>query len=438
MPRDLTDLMEAATRTAPPEPHAASDITRLAATRHRRRTTSIAAAASVAVIAAGLAGYGATRGHATTPEPAAPYKLDQTVDLSSAVPASTLPGYREEPWTLPSVQHLGPGLGPLPTYREIDSQGRLIVGDAPTGDPRDAFRSRLFDGPGQAPQPLLQPPSPGVNSGHQIAWVPSFLDGRLLWTPDTPIVDSGKAGFHLTDLDGGNDVFVHSELRAGNATNDATPSPNHAWVSGDHIWFLAYDSGTIKGNSYSLYTASFSGEVTKVADEVAAAAVADGTVVWVTTDGHLATESAAGGPQHSIDVPLSEGCHLPSTVVIQNASGEHYLAVNHSVIALTEACGTARQPLGDLLAFDLAGHALVHVTGVYAVSPALGEDDLVFRGLVPPGLERSETFRYDLVTGTLVGLGPVGKVRSLQEPRAAGDYVLWYDAKGGHVGEFTD
>ena len=53
MPRDLTDLMERATTLAPPEPHAAADITRLAERRQRRRTTNIAIGSVLAVVVAG-------------------------------------------------------------------------------------------------------------------------------------------------------------------------------------------------------------------------------------------------------------------------------------------------------------------------------------------------------------------------------------------------
>ena len=74
MPRNLTDLMEAAVSTAPPEPHQAADITRLAERRQRRRTTFVAGAAALAVVAVAGGAFGLTRGQGTTPEPAAPFK----------------------------------------------------------------------------------------------------------------------------------------------------------------------------------------------------------------------------------------------------------------------------------------------------------------------------------------------------------------------------
>jgi hypothetical protein len=436
MPRDLTDLFEHAVRTAPPEPHHAGDITRRAERRQQRRTTILAAGTALVVVAVAGGAFGLTRGHDdTNPEPAAPYKHDQTVEASSAVPASRLPGYRLQPWTVPSVQHFTRELAPLGTYQQIDAEGRLIVEDSPGGNPQGSLRIRLFDGPGQAPQALRQPPSPGSNSGRPISWIPSFLaDGRLLWYPSQPVVGSTKDGFHLTDLGGGNDVFVPGEVTVAHETTQDVTRP---WVSGDRFWFTTYDSSTLEGGtSYSLDAASFSGEVTKVADDVAVADVADGIVGWITTDGRLVTESATGGTAHTITVPLSPGCRMPSTADVENL-GSQAIAISSSVIALSETCGRGNDRRDEMLAFDLAGHLLVHVTGVSGFSPSLGHDDLVFRGLMPPSLNQVATFRYDLVTGTLVRLGALDDGSPLQYPQAAGDYVLWYDAKGGHVGEFT-
>jgi hypothetical protein len=196
MPRDLTDLMERATSFAPPEPDAAAEITSLAAQRQRRRTTGIAAGLAAAVLVAGSIGYGATRGHATTPEPATPYKYDQRLDISDAVPASTLAGYRLEPWTVPSVQRGLPHHSPWPTYHDVDADGRMAVEDFPDGASRPP-RMRLYDAPGAAPRVLRQPSAPPDYRGPALDWAPSFLgDGRLVWT--APVVD----GFHVTDLDG--------------------------------------------------------------------------------------------------------------------------------------------------------------------------------------------------------------------------------------------
>ena len=107
--------------------------------------------------------------------------------------------------------------------------------------------------------------------------------------------------------------------------------------------------------------------------------------------------------------------------------------MSRSVIALTESCGTGKTSHQDILAFDPAGHLLVHVTGLYSFNPSLGHDALVFRGLLSSGFEQTAAFRYDLVTGSLARLSPPSKATVLAYPQAAGDYVLWYDKNGGHV-----
>jgi hypothetical protein len=91
MPRNLTDLMEAAVSAAPPEPHHASDIARLAERHQRRRTAFVAGATAVAGIAVAGGAFGLTRGRAATPEPADSFLHDQTVDASQAVAASSRP-----------------------------------------------------------------------------------------------------------------------------------------------------------------------------------------------------------------------------------------------------------------------------------------------------------------------------------------------------------
>ena len=430
MPRNLTDLMDAAVSAAPPETHHAADITHLAERRQRRRTTFLAAGAALAVIAVAGVTAGVVQHSPTTPEPAAGYLHDQTVDAASAVPASTLPGYQREPWTVPSVQDPGHDLAPVPTYQDVDAEGRLIVVGYVGSYPHQSLQARIYDGPGQGPRPLQQPPPLDLNKGNLAGWVPSFHEGRLLWTVSGAITGGpATAGFHLTDLDGSHDVFVHTSYSFTDVTDP--------WVSGDRVWFTSYDDSHLKrGISYSLYTAGFSGEPTKVASDVAAATVGDGVVAWVTTDGRLVTQSAEGGQQHTIAIPFDAGCHLPPTETIQGAAGEQYLAVNRSAIALTEFCGTGNEQQLELLAFGLDGHPLVHVTGLYAISPSLGPDALVFQGLVPPTFRTFVTLRYDLVTGTLARVGSVAD-KQMQAPRTAGNRVLWYDKTGGHVGQFT-
>jgi hypothetical protein len=193
--------------------------------------------------------------------------------------------------------------------------------------------------------------------------------------------------------------------------------------------------GTQGAIEHSLYKAPFNGTPTKVAGQVAVADIEDGVAVWVTTDGQVMTESTAGGPARHIRVPLSPGCRMPATHVLQNAVGDHYLAVSHAMIALTEACGGEKNPSQELLVFDLTGHTLVHVTGgAYAVNPSLGTDGVVFDAVLDSG--KVVALRYDLLTGGLAELSDGETQHEVAPSQAAGDYVLWYDRSGGHVGRF--
>lgn len=418
MPHDLTDLMERATSSAPPEPYSAPEIVALASRRLRRRQGGIAGCVAVAVVAAAGLGYGVTRDHGTKPEPAARFKHDQTVDVSSAVSASSLPGFALQPWQVPSVQHPGHGYSALPTYADIDAGGRLIVETVGTDGP--ALIPQLFDGPG-LPHPWQRPPSPGRNGGQPVVYEPSFLpDGRLLWTPDARVFSS-KDGIHLTDLDGGNDVFVR--------TDQIRP-----WVVGQSLWYTVLERalpGQDGALEHTLDTAPIGGRQTEVAGNVAVADVADGVAVWVTTAGQLMVESTRGGPARQITVPLSRGCRMPSTAVMENAVGDHYLAVSRSLIALTEACGGSQDAQQEMLVLDLDGHLLAHVTGAYDFNPSLGTSALVFDAALHSGTVVA--LRYDLLTGRLAQLSGRGTDRETAPPRAAGDFVLWYDAQGGHV-----
>jgi hypothetical protein len=158
MPRDLTDLMERATSFAPPEPHAATDITRLAARRQQRRTTSIAAGLAVGMVAAGVIGYGTTRSGDRTPKPVGPVpgRLHQSV--ADAVPPSSVPGFETIDYGVPSVaSNLGP-LAPAGAgqYADVDAGGRLMVmrmAESGGSTPRLSATYELIGGSGQTPRP---------------------------------------------------------------------------------------------------------------------------------------------------------------------------------------------------------------------------------------------------------------------------------------------
>jgi hypothetical protein len=432
MPRDLTELMERATSAAPPETHHAADITHLAARRQRRRTSGIAAGVAAVVLVAGAAGYGVTRSHDSAPEPADSYRYDQNIKLADAVPASSLPGYRLEPWALPSVADYPTVSGPqtTATYRDVDAEGRLLVMDHPSSDLHAPPRIRLYDGPEEQPRILPQPPTLGSASKHRPDWLPSFQgDQRLIWTSNGQLGISAPGAFHVTDLDGGHDRLVGESLELGHGRGSVTGNPgedgNNVW--GDRYWFTVFDHGLphFGGTAFTLYRATFAGDLTEVSKDVAVLAVGDGRVGWITTKGQLVTVSAAGGTPHAVDVPLDPGCTL-SINAMQTLSP--MFAVSGSAITVAEQCGRGKSTTYTLLGFDPSGRRLVRVTGTLPVSVSIVGDSVLFQGGV------DGIYRYDFVTGTLVKLGSVAK-RELGTigPRGAGDYVLWYDRDGGHV-----
>jgi hypothetical protein len=424
MPRDLTDLMERATSYAPPEIHAAGDITRLAAHRHRRRTASILAAASVAVIAVAGAAVGLTGDQRSRPEPSSDYQHDRTVDLAQAVPASSLPGYTLEPWTIPSVQRFGSGTQLLPTYQAVDSDGRLLVVDTPGGNPlQGPFRARLYDTPGGPAESLRAPASPGAVGSVRITWLPEFYGAdHLLWRPSTGLPAS-QNGFHITDLQGGRDEFVPATFRV--AGTSVVASAND--VAGRSMWMRgeAHTSPKSGVTVSDLYRATFSGQITTVGTGVTVFDVGPGLAGWMTSRGQVFVQSATGAPPQRVRVPVDPGCRLTPARLSPGA-----FAVTSSAVALTELCGSGAKASERLLVFDLSGRELARVTGVTPFNLSFAGDSLLFQG-------NELLLRYDLVTGTLSQLNAPRMGRLLQEPRGAGSYVLWYDRSGGHVARIT-
>jgi hypothetical protein len=429
MPRNLTDLMEAAVSTAPPEPHQAADITRLAERRQRRRTTFVAGAAALAVVAVAGGAFGLTRGQGTTPEPAAPFKYGEVLDLKDAVAATSVKGFRVLPWTQPSVQDLGGGSISLPTYTGIDASGRLIVETYQGTDIVELGTVSLYDAPGQPASPLRPPDPPAPNSA--VRWIPSFTgDGRLLWNATITRAGvpprGGQRTVHITDLRGGQDVPVQ--------VADAVNGGPSTWVTGDHAWYEAQQKVTSQGTQIrTLFTESIStgAPARLVARDVLAADVSDGTALWVTTDGQVHVANGDGSGVRAVPVPLDPGCTLTPAPLM---SANQAIAVSRGVVALTEACGTGADGFYELLAFDTSGRPLVHVKGFTVTAVSLSGSSLALGGQVDQSLEN---LVYDLRTGTLASLGRFTGRDYPGSPQVAGRYVLWYDGSGGHVAEFT-
>ncbi len=426
MPRNLTDLMEAAVSAAPPETHHAADITHLAERRQRRRTTFAAGAAALAVVAVAGGAFGLTRGgDDSTVEPTAPYQYGQELDVKDAVAATSVRGFRVLPWTQPSVQHLGGGSTSLPTYAGVDASGRLIVETYRDGGIVELDTVRLYDAPGQPAAALEPPPSEGT-SGER--WIPSFTgDGRLLWT-STRLqgAPEGVNTIHVTDLAGGRDVSIPV-----GSVNDGV----RAWVTGDRAWYEGQQSVTSQGTEIrQLFTVPVSGDRTAhlVARDVLAADVSDGVAAWVTTDGRVHVANADGSGAREVPVPLDRGCVLTPA---PQMSMDQAVAVARDLVALTERCGRGADEFDELLAFDTSGHLLVHVKGFSVRALSLSGASLAVGGVDGPS--SLENLVYNLRTGTLVSLGRFPGNLYPGTPQVAGPYVLWYD-QSGHVGEFTE
>jgi hypothetical protein len=441
MPRDLTDLMERATSFAPPEPHLAADITRLAAQRQRRRTTSLVGGLAVVLVAAGVVGYGVTRGHATTPQPAVSYRYGQHQTLSDAVPSSDAPDFRTLDYDAPSVL---PGKGHYAAegeYAGVDAQGRLIALTVKRHGFYPEVSYRIVDGPGVTPRAVSAPPAQQAGPGGSRPWQLSFTgDDRLLWQPSGSSQLDNEGDVKLSDLDG-------SDVRSLTADTEKIPVHTLAglgvvrrlWIDGDRAFFsiATRDNGSLKhpvewDSLYSFdidHPADLKPEEARKALQVD---VSNGEAVWVDATGtKIYAEDLSSGDSHVVPVPLVDGCRIPSATSFFQGE-QPLIRTNGDLVALTETCGKVMR----VVVTDLSGRLVTDVDpgpkgALYGM--ALGARTLTF------GSVNGATRWYadDLTTGTLVGLGR-GNYQDVNNlPSSAGDYVLWYDSTGGHVGEFT-
>lgn len=332
MPSNLSDLMERATSFAPPEPHDAADITRLAARAHRRRTTGVVAGVA-AVMVAGVAGFGLTRGHDTTPEPADPYLYGQQVKLSDAVPVRSIAGYRELHYGI-APRDETQGTGRFAEYTHIDPSGRVTVlqhAERGTG-PVDGL---VLSGPDSTTSSATSPPSPGSNGSTPITWYPLFSgDGQLLWRSSAPVVRSDAPDLHVTDLTGGHDapLIVDDNDVALPVGDDSS-----VWIGGDRLWVVNLQPAKklTSAPQYALYSAPLEhpSDLRLVADHTVAAVGTDGFVGWVTPDGR-GFLGAAGGRIQSFRLPLDAGCSVYS-----HAGQFQQVAVAPGLLAFAESCG---------------------------------------------------------------------------------------------------
>jgi hypothetical protein len=442
MPRNLTDLMETAVASAPPEPHQANDITRLAQRHQRRRTTFVAAGAALAVVAVAGGAVGVTRGgHDASPEPAAPYQYGQVVSPSDAVPATSVPGFHEIQYALKAVDgqpqtrqmdQQGIPNPPYAEYTDVDAEGRLIVERREAGETSPVV-TEVLAGPSASTSSAQVPPPPTTDNTVPITWLARFVgDGRLMWVPSAPVVKQGDVGIHVTDLTGAHDrplVLDHS--RPGPPAGGSLD----VWVSGDRLWFVNPESSKTDLTApptYALYSTPLDdpAKVTLVADHTAGAVVSGGTVGWVTPDGRGFLGSTDGGAVSSFELPLDEGC------TVYPWGGEFdQVAVTDGLLAFAEQCGTGDSMAVEAVVVDASGRVILHVRSQSAAYFAMGDGVFVFAGSDPSAPKAFGTYHADLRTGVFSQLG--GDLSSVDRaPVVAGRFVLWHDSDSFHVGEF--
>jgi hypothetical protein len=441
MPRDLTDLMERATSFAPPEPYDASDITRLAAHRQRRRTTSIAASVAVVMVVAGAIGYGTTRSGDLAPEPVGPPhdRLHQSV--TDAVSASSIAGFSTRDYGVPSVaSNLGPvapvGVG---QYADVDAAGRLMVmevtesgGSTPSLTPT----YELVEGPGKSPTSVVSPGQPpDAPSG---LWQPSFTgDGGLAWQqPNAATLD-----YLLTDAQGQHRITVSNDL---SGISGRTPGGLHPvrsiWYEDGRVWFSAVTrqnaASALRPRQWvSLFSVDPTHPSVLRAEKPAHAveiALGGGEAVWL-EGGTVRAVDLGTGAESTVPVAMDPGCELPNPSLLVDGSFPGVVATNGRLVSLLEVCSGS----SHLVVTDLDGRLVTDITSTspgYLQQIRLSGDLLTFEGDASDG--SIAPYVDDLATGQLVRLG-TSRQQLVGAPRANGSYVLWYDSTGGHVGEFS-
>jgi hypothetical protein len=441
MPRDLTDLMESATSFAPPEPHDADAITRLAVQRQRRRTTSLVGGVALAVVVAGAAGYGAAHGHESTPEPLGPYRYGQHPTLADAVTSAHAPWFRTFDYGVPSVLPGAHDRGPVAEYLDVDAQGRLAAMQAHwSADGQELSATyQVVDGPGghvhQVPEP-----STGLPRG-AVPPVSFTSDGRLLWGVSD---GNGSAIFAaVTDRDGQDPVAMGRTMAGVPGKTGPLPhSKVDVWFDGGRVWFSALTKDDFPGHNEWISLFSFDPAHPSVLraekpQNVSTIDVAGGEAVWL--DGStVRAEDLATGDVRVVGVPIDAGCHAPAVSEFSGGLVTGYLTTDGDLLSLLEEC----QNSWHVVVTDFAGRVVADVDsgpGKWVFRPTLTGDILgLGGGGFRKGTGPSYSYALDLRTGRFVRIGRPQRIGLPANIAASGRYVLWYDRAGGHVGELTE
>jgi hypothetical protein len=446
MPSNLTDLMERAVASAPPEPHLAHDITRLAQSRQRRRTTFVAAGAALAAVAVTGVVVGFTRGgRDSTPEPVAPpVRMNQHQHLSEAQPADQAQDFRGLDYPVASADGDVSTQTAVAIYTDLDAEGRLLVVGREAGGPTAPRQYRLVEGPAGPVESPTVPPITAfplnkvtINDG----WSTSFTDDqRILWRHTNFAVPGNLIDAQVTDLDGSHTVTVRrnlSDIKADTPSGGA--SLGDLWPEGERVWFSATtqqhatpkSEGVPRLSLFSFDPAHPANVRPEAARGVLAIDVSGHEAVWITADKAVA-EDLTTRHQHDVPIPLGQGCTLPPEQAF-TSNDLNLLQTNGALLAVVEYCGETQH----ILVSDLSGRLVTDLElggGTSAYGLGLGDRALTFHG-VSNG--HSHWYVDNLASGHLLALGHGDQALSQQEATAAGPYVLWYDKAGGHVGEFA-
>ena len=438
MPRDLSELMESAVSSAPAEKHHAGDITRAAERVQRRRTRGVAGAVVLAVVVvAGAVGFGATRHHATSPEPVGPWKYGQHHTLSDAVASDSAPWFETYDYPAPSVL---PGRGdhaPIPQYLDVDAEGRLAATRVTrTGADQTHITAtyQVVDGPKGPVHQVAAPPTDGGGvwevsyTGHdQLMWGSPYGFVITTWITDLVGDHALVIDRKMDDVPGGKTVGGHPVVAT--------------WYEDGRMWFTAVTKDNFPGSLQwvSLYSFDPAHPAVLRAEKPHNALAIDvegGEAVWL--DGSAVhAEELATGNERTVPVPMDSGCHIPSADQFAGVGVPAYLSTDGNLVSVVEQC----QRSWRLVVTDLAGRVVADVdsgTDDYVVRPTLTGDLVVFGGGgYVKGAGPTRSYALDLRSGRFVVLGGPQRNGLNRVVTGAGRYVLWYDRSGGHVGKLS-
>jgi len=162
-------------------------------------------------------------------------------------------------------------------------------------------------------------------------------------------------------------------------------------------------------------------------------AVGGGEAVWV-DDTTVRALDLATGAERTVPVPMDPGCELPPASLLVDGSFPGVVTTNGRLVSLLEVCAGS----SHLVVTDLDGRLVTDVASTapgYLRFARLSGYVLTFEGDASDG--SISPYVDDLANHRLVRLG-TSRQQLVDAPRANGRYVLWYDARGGHIGRFTD